>query len=120
MFDVKEIKRFNRHKRIRNKMHGTSERPRLCLHRSINNLQAQLIDDAQKKILFGLSTLDKDLRSKLKSGGNLEAATALGQALAKLALSKGVTKVCFDRGGYMFHGRIKAFAEAARSAGLEF
>jgi large subunit ribosomal protein L18 len=120
MHNLKEVKRFHRHQRVRNQLTGTSERPRLCVHRSLNNLQAQLIDDTQRKILFGLSTLDKGLRSKLKSGGNLEAATALGEALAKMALSKGISQVAFDRGGYMFHGRIKAFAEAARGAGLKF
>ena len=120
MQNIKEIKRSNRHQRLRKDVRGTTERPRLCVHRSLNNLQAQVIDDVQQKILFGLSTLDKGLRGKLKTGGNLQAATVLGEALAKLALSKGVTQVCFDRGGYLFHGRVKAFAEAARSAGLKF
>ena len=120
MLSVKENKRLYRHERIRKGVSGSSERPRLCLHRSINNLQAQIIDDVSGKILLGKSTLAKDLKSKIKTGGNVQAATALGESLAAEAVKKGITKVCFDRGGYLYHGRIKAFAEAARKAGLEF
>lgn len=120
MLLVKEHKRIARHQRIRKDMAGTSERPRLCLHRSINNLAAQIIDDSSGKIIIGKSTLAKDVRSKIKTGGNVNAAGILGEALATEAKKKGITKVCFDRGGYLYHGRIKAFAEAARKAGLEF
>src|SRR5882672_10935613 len=120
MLSVKEHKRIFRHQRIRKGVAGVAERPRLCLHRSLKNLQAQIIDDASGKIILGKSTLAKDVRSKLKSGGNVNAATILGQSLAAEAVKKGITKVCFDRGGYLYHGRIKAFAEAARKAGLEF
>ena len=120
MVNIKEIKRSYRHQRLRKILKGTTEQPRLCVHRSLKNMQAQIIDDTQKKILFGISTLDKDLRSKIKSGGNVDAATILGEVLAMKAQEKGIKKVCFDRGGYLYHGRIKAFAEAARKGGLEF
>ena len=117
---VKERKLFFRHQRIRKHLQGTNERPRLCVHRSLKNLQAQIIDDIHKKVILGLSTLDKDLRARVKNGGNVNAASILGEALAQKAQAKGIKKVCFDRGGYLYHGRIKAFAEAARKGGLEF
>ncbi len=118
---TKESKRIYRHRRIRKKNSGTSDMPRLCVHRSLNNLYAQVIDDSQHKVLFGMSTLSKELRAQLrKSGGNVNAATALGDAVAVQAQKNGVKKVCFDRGGYLYHGRVKAFAEAARKGGLEF
>ena len=120
MISVKEHQRISRHERIRKGVAGSTERPRLCLHRSIKNLQAQIIDDTSGKIILGKSTLAKDVRSKLKTGGNVNAAAVLGQAVAAEAVKKGITKVCFDRGGYLYHGRVKAFAEAARKAGLEF
>ena len=120
MLNVKEQQRVYRHDRIRKDLAGTAERPRLCLHRSLNNLQAQIIDDSVGKVLIGKSTLAKEIKSKSKSGGNVSAATELGQALASEAIKKGIKKVAFDRGGYLYHGRIKAFAEAARKAGLEF
>ena len=120
MLSIKEHKRMFRHERIRKTMSGTTQRPRLCLHRSLNNLLAQIIDDNAGKILLGKSTLAKDVKSKIKSGGNVTAATALGEALAAEAMKKGIKQVCFDRGGYLYHGRVKAFAEAARKAGLEF
>ena len=120
MLDIKEQQRIFRHQRIRKHMAGDSLRPRLCVHKSLNNFQAQIIDDASGKILLGKSTLAKDIRSKIKSGGNVNAAEVLGEALAAQAVKQGIKKVCFDRGGYLYHGRIKAFAEAARKAGLEF
>lgn len=120
MISVKEHKRNFRHQRIRKSISGTSERPRLCLHRSLNNLQAQIIDDTSGKIIMGKSTMAKDVRAKSKTGGNISAAALLGETLAAEAVKKGITKVSFDRGGYLYHGRIKAFAEAARKAGLEF
>ena len=120
MLDIKEQQRIFRHERIRKSVAGTSLRPRLCVHKSLNNFQAQIIDDVSGKILLGKSTLAKDVRSKIKTGGNVNAAEVLGQAFAAQAIKQGITKVCFDRGGYMYHGRIKAFAEAARKAGLEF
>lgn len=115
-----EIKRIARHQRERKKIVGTPEQPRLCLHRSLKNLHAQIVDDTARKVLFGISTLDKSLRARMKSGGNINAATILGEALAIKAKEKGIKKICFDRGGYLYHGRVKAFAEAARKGGLEF
>ena len=116
----KEIKRLYRHIRIRKGLAGTAERLRLCVHRSLKNMYAQIIDDTSHKVLLGMSTMNKELRDKIKYGGNVAAATQLGEALAAQARSKRVKKVCFDRGGYLYHGRVKAFAEAARKAGLEF
>ena len=120
MLNVKEQKRIFRHERIRNAVTGTVERPRLCVHRSLNNLQAQIIDDMTGKVLLGKSTLAKDVKAKTKVGGNVAAAAVLGEALAAEAIKKGIKKVAFDRGGYLYHGRVKAFAEAARKSGLEF
>ncbi|MDE1919847.1 MAG: 50S ribosomal protein L18 [Candidatus Omnitrophica bacterium] len=120
MLNIKEQKRVYRHQRIRGALSGTTNRPRLCLHRSLNNLQAQIIDDSAGKVLLGKSTLAKDVKSKFKTGGNISAAGILGEAVALEAIKKGIKKVAFDRGGYLYHGRIKAFAEAARKAGLEF
>ena len=116
----KELKRAARHQRIRKRIVGTPERPRLCVHRSHKNLTAQVIDDTTGKVICGISTQNKDLRSNAKAGGNINGATALGAALAEVAKSKGITKVAFDRGGYLYHGRVKAFAEAVRKGGLEF
>ena len=120
MLNIKEQQRIFRHQRIREGLSGTGQRPRLCLHRSLNNLQAQIVDDSVGKVLVGKSTLAKDVKSKAKTGGNISAASVLGEALAQEAIKKGIKKVAFDRGGYLYHGRIKAFAEAARKAGLEF
>jgi len=120
MLNIKEQQRIHRHQRIRARLSGTSARPRMCLHRSLNNLQAQIVDDAQGTVLVGKSTLAKDVKTKAKSGGNVGAATILGEVLAAEAIKKGIKKVAFDRGGYLYHGRIKAFAEAARKGGLEF
>ncbi|MBF0504092.1 MAG: 50S ribosomal protein L18 [Candidatus Omnitrophica bacterium] len=120
MLNDKEQQRIYRHQRIRDNLSGTQERPRLCLHRSLNNLQAQIIDDAAGKILVGKSTLAKEVKTKIKSGGNVSAASILGEVLAAEAVKKGIKKVAFDRGGYLYHGRVKAFAEAARRGGLEF
>ena len=120
MSQLTEIKRTYRHQRIRRTLSGTPERPRLCLHRSLKNLSVSLIDDTSRKVLMGMSTLAKDLRTKIKTGGNVKAAEILGEAFAKDAIAKGYRLVAFDRGGYMYHGRIKAFADAARKAGLEF
>ena len=120
MGKIQEYKRMYRHKRIRKIVVGTSERPRLCVHRSLKNMHAQIVDDSAGKVLFGLSTLDKNLRSKIKQGGNVSAALILGEAFAVMAKKKGITKVSFDRGGYLYHGRVKAFADGARKGGLEF
>jgi large subunit ribosomal protein L18 len=117
---VRELKRIGRHQRIRKKITGTSDQPRLCVHRSLNNLYVQLVDDSLGNVLFGMSTREKSVSQKIKYGGNVNAASVLGEAFAAVAQKKGIKKVCFDRGGYLYHGRVKAFAEAARKGGMEF
>ena len=102
------------HARIRAKLSGTTERPRLNVYRSLNNIYAQLIDDEKGVTLASASTI------KLKTGGNVAAAREIGKTVAELAVQKGIKKVVFDRGGYLYHGRVKALADAAREAGLEF
>jgi len=104
------------HSRIREKLSGTSERPRLNVYRSLNHIYAQVIDDAKGETLASASTL----ASKITTGGNVAAAKEVGKLVAEQAISKGVKKVVFDRGGYLYHGRIKALADAAREAGLDF
>ena len=104
------------HVRIRRKLAGTAERPRLNVYRSLNHIYAQVIDDATGTTLVSASTL----ALKLAAGGNIAAAAEVGKAVAERAVQKGVKKVVFDRGGYLYHGRIKALADAAREAGLEF
>ena len=116
----RELKRIGRHTRIRKKIAGTAERPRLCVHRSLKNLYAQIIDDSRGKVLFGMSTTGKSIAQKIKYGGNVNAAAVLGEAFAAGAQKKGITKVCFDRGGYLYHGRVKALAESLRKNGIEF
>jgi large subunit ribosomal protein L18 len=104
------------HSRIRRKVTGSSERPRLAIYRSLNHIYAQIIDDRRGQTLVSASTTEKDLRGQ--TGGNLDAARRIGQAIAERALAKGIEQVVFDRGGYLYHGRIKALTEAARAAGL--
>ncbi|KAA6458777.1 50S ribosomal protein L18 [Acidobacteria bacterium AB60] len=104
------------HVRIRRKLSGTTERPRLSVHRSLNHIYAQVIDDATGETVASASTL----AAKSKTGGNIAAAREVGKSIAEKAKEKGVKKVVFDRGGYLYHGRIKALADAAREAGLEF
>jgi large subunit ribosomal protein L18 len=110
--------RKKRHLRIRKRLFGTAVRPRLNVFRSSKHIYAQLIDDVNGHTLAAASSLDKELG--LKNGANVEAATAVGALIAKKAQEKGLTEVVFDRGGYLYHGRIKALAEAAREAGLQF
>jgi large subunit ribosomal protein L18 len=107
------------HSRIRAKMTGTAERPRLNVYRSLNHIYTQLIDDANGKTIASASTVQKKGEDK-KAGGNVEAAKAVGKLIAERAQAAGIKKVVFDRGGYLYHGRIKALADAAREAGLEF
>ena len=107
-----------RHERIRKTVFGTSVIPRLCVFRSNTGIYAQIIDDETRTTLVSASSLDKDL--KLKNGSNVEAAKVVGEAIAKKATKAKITKVVFDRGGYLYHGRVKALAEAARENGLEF
>jgi large subunit ribosomal protein L18 len=104
------------HARIRQKLSGTTERPRLNVYRSLNHIYAQVVDDQKGETLVSASTL----ALKLKTGGNVAAAKEIGKAIAEKAVEKGIKKVVFDRGGFLYHGRIKAVAEAAREAGLEF
>jgi large subunit ribosomal protein L18 len=104
------------HSRIRRKVKGDTERPRLAIYRSLNHIYAQVIDDRQGQTLVSASTTEKDLRGN--SGGNLEAARRVGQTIAERAIAKGIEQVVFDRGGYLYHGRIKALTDAARAAGL--
>ncbi len=112
--------RKRRQKLLRKKIHGTKEKPRLCISRSHKNLYAQLVDDAEGRTVFALSTGSKSTGSKPAYGGNVKAAEALGEEFAKNAKSKGFAKVVFDRAGYKYHGRLKAFADAARKNGLVF
>ena len=108
------------HDRIRKKLRGTPERPRLAVYRSQSQIYAQVIDDDAGQTLCAASSLDKDLRAKLKSGGNVAAAKEVGGLIAGRAKDKGIAAVVFDRGGFQYHGRIKALADAAREAGLKF
>ena len=107
-----------RHARIRNKVSGTSELPRLCVFRSLKNISVQIIDDEKGVTLVSASSLDKDLN--IKNGGNIEASKLVGALVAKKAKKVKIKKVVFDRGGYLYHGRVKALADAARENGLEF
>ena len=117
---LKEVKRLARHSRIRKRIVGITGRPRVCVHRSLKNFSVQIIDDSNGKVMFGLSTKNKVVKQRIKSGGNIQAATVLGECFATEAIGKGIKKVCFDRSGYEYHGRVKAFADAARKGGLEF
>jgi len=116
----KERLRIRRHARLRKTLIGTAQRPRLNVYRSLNNVFAQVIDDATGFTLVAASTIDKELKGQLKSGGNVEAAKAVGALVGKRALDKGIKAVVFDRGGFVYHGRVKALADAAREAGLDF
>ena len=104
------------HRRIRRKVRGTTERPRLAVYRSLNHIYAQLIDDEKAQTLASASTIEKTLG--VKTGGNIEAAKKIGQTIAERALATGISSVVFDRGGYLYHGRVKALTDAARAAGL--
>lgn len=116
----KELARLRRHTSIRLRMSGDKERPRLVVHRSLNNLSAQLIDDTQNKVIFSLSTYDKAIRTQFSSAGNIKSAGAFGEIFAREAKQKGINKIVFDRAGYLYHGRVKVFAEALRKGGLQF
>ena len=118
MIPPREVGRRTRHRRLRKKVAGLPERPRLCVFRSLNHLYVQLVDDVAGKTLCGWSTKDDRLKH-LKRGGNLDAAKELGTLVADDAVKRGVTRVVFDRGGYVYHGRVKALAEAVRAGGLQ-
>ena len=113
----RKMERTRRHIRVRAKISGTAERPRLCVYRSNSNIYAQIIDDVKGVTLVQASTLDKEVKTKQ---ANIEAATEVGKLIAARAIKAGIKTVVFDRGGYIYHGKVKALAEAAREAGLEF
>ena len=116
----RDLHRRRVHKRVRTRVVGTPERPRLCVYRSLGHIYAQVIDDRSGKTLVAASSVDKETKKGLKGGGNIAAAKIIGKAIAERAKSAGVNKVVFDRGGYKYHGRVKALADAAREAGLQF
>ena len=116
----RQVVRENKHRRMRNRFSGTPERPRLAVFRSNNHMYAQIIDDTVGKTLAAASTLEKDLKAELEKTNNVDAAAYLGTVIAKRALEKGITEVVFDRGGYIYQGKVAALAEAAREAGLTF
>ena len=116
----KNAKRLQRHKRVRRKVFGTPQRPRLCVFRSSNNIYAQIIDDTNRVTIVAASSLDEAVKGAVNHTGNKEAAKLVGEMVAKKAVEKGITEVVFDRGGYIYHGRIKELAEGAREAGLKF
>ncbi len=112
--------RAEKHRRIRSRLSGTADRPRLAVFRSNDHMYAQIIDDTVGNTLVAASTLDKDVKAELTKTNNVEAAAYLGTVIAKKALDKGIKEVVFDRGGYIYQGKVAALAEAAREAGLEF
>ena len=112
--------RVNKHRKLRNRFSGTAERPRLAVFRSNNHMYAQIIDDTVGNTLVSASTLQKDVKAELENTDDVKAAAYLGTVIAKKAIEKGITSVVFDRGGFIYHGKIKALADAAREAGLNF
>ena len=113
-------RRVKRHERVRKNLTGTPEKPRLCVFRSNKNISCQIIDDVNMVTLASASSLEKELKAELANGGNKEAAKKVGEVLAKRALEKGIEVVCFDRGGFLYHGRVAELAEGAREGGLKF
>jgi large subunit ribosomal protein L18 len=118
--ETRTDKRVKRHARVRKNLIGTPEKPRLCVFRSNKNISCQIIDDESKTTLVAASSLDKDIKGEIGYGGNKEAAKKVGEAIAKRALAKGIEVVSFDRGGFLYHGRVKELAEGAREGGLKF
>ena len=116
----RQVVRENKHRRMRNRFSGTPERPRLAVFRSNNHMYAQIIDDTVGNTLVSASTTEKAVKAELEKTNNVDAAAKLGTVIAKKALDKGITTVVFDRGGFIYAGKVKALAEAAREAGLEF
>ena len=108
------------HERVRQRVEGTPARPRLCVYRSLGHIYAQVIDDLSGKTMVSASSVDGETKKSLKGGGNISAAKVIGKTIAERAKAAGVSKVVFDRGGYKYHGRVKALADAAREAGLQF
>ncbi|MFZ5752935.1 MAG: 50S ribosomal protein L18 [Bacillota bacterium] len=117
--DRKKV-RQKKHLRIRKRIQGTLERPRLAVYRSLKHMYAQLIDDVKGVTLVSASTLETGIKEQIENGGNMDAAKKVGELLAKKAIEKGITNVVFDRGGNLYHGRVKAVAEGAREGGLQF
>ncbi|AMV34471.1 50S ribosomal protein L18 [Pirellula sp. SH-Sr6A] len=121
--DIRKVvdgQRQRRAYRVRKKVRGSAERPRLCINRSLTNFGCQVIDDASGLTIVSATTRDKDVRGSIGYGGNCEAAKKLGKIVAERAIAKGIKTVCLDRGSCKYHGRVAAFADAAREAGLEF
>ncbi len=116
----RSVVRANKHRRLRNHLSGTAERPRLAVFRSNNHMYAQIIDDTVGHTLVAASTLEKDVKAELEKTNNVDAAAYLGKVIAQKALDKGIKTVVFDRGGFIYQGKIQALADAAREAGLEF
>ena len=116
----REAHRERIHLRMRKRVLGTPERPRLCVHRSSRHIRAQIVDDAAGRTLVSASSLDKEVRAAIRGGGNIAASKVVGKVIADRAKAKGIEHVVFDRGGYQYHGRVEALAEAAREAGLKF
>ena len=112
--------RKRKHVRVRKKISGTADCPRLCVYRSNSHIYAQIIDDEAGTTLVSASSLDKDIKGELSNGSNIQAASAVGKLVAERAAAKDIKDVVFDRGGYLYHGRVQALAEAAREAGLNF
>jgi large subunit ribosomal protein L18 len=117
---TKNSMRQSRQRRVRSKITGTAERPRLNVYRSLNNMYAQIIDDTTGTTLVSASTLEADIKSQVSGTGNKEAAKVVGETVAKRAIEKGIDTVVFDRAGYLYHGRVKELADGARAAGLKF
>ena len=117
---AKQAALVSRHRRVRGKVVGSAERPRLCVNRTNAHIYAQIIDDKSGVTLASASSIDKEVAGSLKSGANIDAATAVGEAVGRRAVEAGITEVVFDRGGRLYHGRVKALADGARSAGLKF
>lgn len=118
--EPRNVTRKRRHRRVRNKVSGTSDRPRLNVYRSLQHIYAQVIDDYNNRTLISASSLDPDVMKGLASGGNQEAAKRVGELIGKRAKAQNITRVIFDRGGYQYHGRVKALAEAVRNEGIDF
>jgi len=116
----REAHRRRIHVRTRKRLEGTTERPRLCVHRSSRHIRAQVVDDGAGRTLVYASSLDKEVRATIKGGGNIAASKVVGKIVAERARAKGIEKVVLERGGYQYHGRVQALAEAAREAGLKF
>ncbi|HKV28256.1 MAG TPA: 50S ribosomal protein L18 [Candidatus Acidoferrales bacterium] len=116
----RDLHRKRIHQRMRQTLAGSEDRPRLCVYRSLKHIRVQVVDDHKRHTLAAASSLDADVKNKIKGGGNIAAAKLVGKIIAERARAAGVEKVVFDRGGYQYHGRIQALAEAAREAGLKF